>query len=74
MGPNAKMIITGDLTQIDLPKKHMSGLKQAVDLLSNIKGISKIVLNTDDVVRHELVKEIVKAYDKAQSVENTPNE
>jgi phosphate starvation-inducible protein PhoH and related proteins len=70
MGPNAKMIITGDLTQIDLPKKHQSGLFQAIGLLKGIEGIAKIELNTEDVVRHRLVKEIVKAYDKAQSVDN----
>jgi phosphate starvation-inducible protein PhoH and related proteins len=71
MGPNAKMIITGDLTQIDLPKKQQSGLQSAVALLKGIDGIAKIELNTEDVVRHRLVKEIVKAYDKAQSVDNT---
>lgn len=70
MGPNAKLIITGDLTQIDLPKKQQSGLKQAVAILKNIKGIAQIMLDTQDVVRHELVKEIIKAYDKQYSVEN----
>lgn len=70
MGPNAKMIITGDLTQIDLPKKHMSGLKQAVHILKHVKGIAQIELDTQDVVRHELVKEIIKAYDKQYNVEN----
>ncbi len=70
MGPNAKMIITGDLTQIDLPSKQKSGLKQAAAILKNIKGIAQIYLDTEDVVRHELVKEIVKAYNKVQGVEN----
>jgi phosphate starvation-inducible PhoH-like protein len=64
MGPNAKLIITGDLTQIDLPRKQQSGLGKALRLLKNIKGIAQIQLDTDDVVRHRLVKEIVHAYDK----------
>jgi phosphate starvation-inducible PhoH-like protein len=64
MGPNAKLIITGDLTQIDLPRKQQSGLGKALRLLNNIKGIASIQLDTDDVVRHRLVKEIVHAYDR----------
>jgi len=64
MGPNAKLIITGDLTQIDLPRKQQSGLGKALRLLKNIKGIAQIQLDTDDVVRHRLVKEIVHAYDR----------
>jgi phosphate starvation-inducible PhoH-like protein len=64
MGPNAKMIITGDLTQIDLPRKQQSGLSRAIRILKNIDGISFIELTTDDVVRHKLVKEIIGAYDK----------
>lgn len=64
MGPNAKMIITGDLTQVDLPKKQMSGLGRSLKILDKIKGISIIQLDTDDVVRHRLVKEIIQAYDK----------
>lgn len=64
MGPNAKLIITGDLTQVDLPRKQMSGLGKALRILDNIKGISIIQLDTDDVVRHRLVKEIIQAYDK----------
>lgn len=65
MGPNAKLIITGDLTQVDLPKKQMSGLLRALKILRNIDGISIVELDTQDVVRHKLVKEIIKAYDKA---------
>lgn len=72
MGPTAKMIITGDLSQIDLPKKQQSGLMRAVKILRNINGIGIIELNTEDVVRHKLVKEIIKAYDKeSEHVENT---
>ena len=65
MGHNAKLIITGDLTQIDLPKKQQSGLFRALKILKNIEGISIIELDTGDVVRHRLVKEIINAYEKA---------
>lgn len=64
MGPNAKVIITGDLTQIDLPKNQPSGLIKAVKILGKIKGIKIAYLTVSDVVRHKVVKEIVKAYDK----------
>lgn len=62
MGPISKMVVTGDLTQIDLPKSQKSGLKSAVEKLSKIKGISFVKLTEMDVVRHPLVKEIIKAY------------
>ena len=62
MGPTAKFIITGDVTQIDLPKKQQSGLKTAIKLLDNIEGISFVYLDGSDVVRHALVKRILKAY------------
>jgi phosphate starvation-inducible protein PhoH and related proteins len=65
MGPHAKFIVTGDLTQIDLPKKQQSGLLKAAEILNNIKGITFAYLNYEDVVRHRLVKDIIKAYDKA---------
>lgn len=64
MGPHAKVIITGDLTQIDLPPKIESGLKNAVKILHNIKGISVVYLDVQDVVRHPLVKKIITAYSK----------
>lgn len=64
LGPSAKCIITGDLSQIDLPYKQVSGLKQATRLLQNIYGITSVYLNRDDVVRHRLVKEILKAYER----------
>ena len=63
MGPNAKLIITGDLSQVDLPAKQTSGLLKATRILEKIKGISMVVLNVDDVVRHRLVKDIIKAYE-----------
>jgi phosphate starvation-inducible PhoH-like protein len=64
MGKNTKFIITGDITQIDLPEKKVSGLVKALDLLRNIKGISRIDFDSRDIVRHRLVKYIVHAYDK----------
>lgn len=64
MGPNAKFIITGDLTQIDLPKAQQSGLLRAVKILNDIDGIEFAYLSFEDVVRHKLVKDIIKAYDK----------
>jgi phosphate starvation-inducible PhoH-like protein len=69
MGPNAKLIITGDMTQVDLPKKQQSGLYKALKILKNIKGISIVELDTEDVVRHRLVKEIIKAYDRSDEFE-----
>lgn len=74
MGPNAKLIITGDLTQVDLPRKQQSGLHRALRLLRNIKGIEMIELDTDDVVRHRLVKEIVHAYDRHTDCEKDSND
>ncbi|MFT4750610.1 MAG: phosphate starvation-inducible PhoH-like protein [Neolewinella sp.] len=70
LGPSAKAIITGDLSQVDLPRNQQSGLRRAVDLLSPIKGIGTIRLTADDVVRHRLVKSIIKAYEAADEVES----
>jgi phosphate starvation-inducible PhoH-like protein len=56
------MIITGDLTQIDLPASQKSGLKDAIERLQNIKGIAIVEFNQKDIVRHHLVKRIVDAY------------
>jgi phosphate starvation-inducible protein PhoH and related proteins len=66
MGRSAKFLITGDLTQIDLPKNQPSGLIQAVKLLANIKGIDIIYLDTSDVIRHHLVTSILHAYQGKQ--------
>lgn len=66
MGMNSKFIITGDVTQIDLPRTQDSGLVQAIRLLKRIEGISIVELDESDIVRHRLVKEIVKAFDKAK--------
>ena len=64
IGASAKAIITGDVTQIDLPPKVKSGLEKSVRILANIDGIGHVVLDEEDVVRHKLVKAIIKAYDK----------
>ena len=64
MGMNTKMIITGDMTQIDLPSSQTSGLVQAMKILKGVKGISFIELNKKDIVRHKLVTRIVEAYEK----------
>ena len=64
IGPNAKAIITGDLTQVDLPRNQKSGLAKASRILKNVDGIGYIELDEEDVVRHKLVKAILKAYDK----------
>lgn len=64
LGTNAKMIVTGDITQIDLPPTAKSGLIQAMDILKGVKGIGKITFNKKDIVRHKLVQRIVEAYDK----------
>ncbi len=65
LGPTAKCIVTGDLSQIDLPFHQKSGLKRAIDLLGRLDGIATVYLDADDVVRHRLVKEIIKAYEKS---------
>ena len=74
IGANAKAIITGDITQIDLPKNMKSGLAKAERILKKIDGIGFIKLDESDVVRHRLVKLIIKAYDKAQEQEEKQEE
>jgi phosphate starvation-inducible protein PhoH and related proteins len=64
MGLNAKFVITGDVTQIDLPNRSNSGLIFAMKLLKHIEGISVIQFNKNDIVRHKLVRDIVEAYEK----------
>lgn len=66
MGCNAKFIVTGDASQIDLPHKNDSGLLRGVELVKNIKGIAVINFGTEDIVRHPLVTKIVKAFDKEE--------
>lgn len=74
IGPNAKAIITGDLSQVDLPKNQRSGLIRATRILKNIDGIGYIELDEADVVRHRLVKHIIRAYDKEQAREDALRE
>lgn len=64
MGTNTKMIITGDCSQVDLPRGVRSGLSEAIDILSSVKGIGFIRMDKKDIVRHKLVSRIVEAYDK----------
>ena len=63
LGLNSKAIITGDVTQIDLPKEINSGLISSPEILNNIKGISFVYLDKSDVVRHKLVRDIINAYE-----------
>lgn len=69
IGASAKAIITGDLTQVDLPKNQRSGLVKAIRLLKHIPGIGHLELDEEDVVRHRLVKAIIRAYDKEKEGE-----
>lgn len=73
MGMNAKFIITGDITQIDLPRKSNSGLVQALKILKGINSISTIFFDKKDIVRHRLVRDIVDAYDKHQEKSESTN-
>jgi phosphate starvation-inducible PhoH-like protein len=73
MGKNAKFLVTGDLTQIDLPNKSQSGLIYAVRILKGIEDISIIELDNRDIVRHRLVSRIIDAYDKAQEKDSSNN-
>jgi len=74
IGANAKAIITGDMTQVDLPKSQKSGLIKAVRILKNINGIAHIELDEEDVVRHRLVKAIIRAYDREKEKEDSAEE
>jgi phosphate starvation-inducible protein PhoH and related proteins len=69
IGANAKAIITGDLTQVDLPRNQRSGLEKAARILKNVDGIAHIELDEEDVVRHRLVKAIIRAYDREKQRE-----
>ncbi|MDR0394358.1 MAG: PhoH family protein, partial [Tannerella sp.] len=66
LGTNAKMIVTGDMTQIDLPPTTTSGLVQAMDILNHVPGIGRIRFEKKDIVRHKLVQRIVEAYERAK--------
>ena len=74
MGPNSKVIINGDLSQIDLPQHTRSGLKEAVKILKNVKGISFIHFTSKDVIRHKIVKDIIDAYHQFTTQQEKPEE
>ena len=74
MGRSAKFIVTGDITQIDLPPKVPSGLPQAMEVLKDVPGIEFIMLDDKDVVRHKLVTDIINAYKRRQETEETNGE
>ncbi len=73
LGLNSKAIITGDITQIDLPSKSVSGLIEAKDILKNIDGVGFVTFDKSDVVRHRLVKDIINAYEKFRNGDNVDN-
>ncbi|MDD6276657.1 MAG: PhoH family protein [Clostridia bacterium] len=68
LGFNSKMVVTGDITQIDLPDGKKSGLKQVIKILKNVEDIQTVRFNEKDVVRHKLVQDIIKAYEKFEEV------
>lgn len=70
LGPTAKCIVTGDLTQVDLPKQKTSGLINAINILEDIEGIGLVHLDQQDVIRHKLVKRIIDAYEKFRGTNN----
>ncbi len=70
LGTNSKMVVTGDVSQIDLPKKERSGLKLAINLLHDVRGIKVVEFSRVDVVRHPLVQEILRKYEKYENVRN----
>jgi phosphate starvation-inducible PhoH-like protein len=74
MGPSAKFIVTGDLTQIDLPRSSDSGLARALELLGRVKGIATVHFDEGDIIRHRLVKEIVAAFGKAAKADGPKEE
>jgi len=73
LGANSRAIITGDITQIDLPVKQISGLVQAKDILANVEGVAFAYFDKSDVVRHKLVKDIIDAYEKFNNTNNHSN-
>jgi phosphate starvation-inducible PhoH-like protein len=74
LGVNSKAIITGDITQIDLPVKQTSGLVQIQDILKSVEGVAFVYLEKKDVVRHRLVKDIINAYEIFSSKPNGGSE
>lgn len=74
LGMNAKMIVTGDITQIDLPRSTTSGLVQALKVLDDVQGIGKVEFSKKDIIRHQLVQRIVEAYEKYDNDHNEHHE
>ena len=74
MGTTAKFVITGDMSQVDLPSKQKSGLSKAIELLKDIEGIGTITMGKADVIRHRLVKAIVATFEKDEELNNNKNE
>jgi phosphate starvation-inducible PhoH-like protein len=70
LGRDARAVITGDITQVDLPDSERSGLSHARDVLSQVDGVAFVYLGREDIVRHPLVQRIVDAYDEREAVEN----
>ncbi|NDF61145.1 MAG: phosphate starvation-inducible protein PhoH, partial [Crocinitomicaceae bacterium] len=71
MGMTAKFVITGDMSQVDLPSRQRSGLSYALDVLKDVEGIGVVRLTQQDVIRHPLVKKIIDAFDKREQLEKT---
>lgn len=69
MGQTAQFVITGDMSQVDLPHRQRSGLSYALDILQDVEGIGIVRLNQNDVIRHTIVKRIIDAFDKAEAIE-----
>ncbi len=69
MGMTAKFVITGDMSQVDLPHRQRSGLSYALDVLKDVEGIGVVRLGQSDVIRHSLVKRIIDAFDKTEAAE-----
>jgi len=67
MGQNARIVVTGDITQVDLPPATRSGLADAVDRLAKVEGVATVMLDRSDIVRHPLVQAIVNAYEEDES-------
>ncbi len=74
MGMTAKFVITGDMSQVDLPRKQRSGLAYALDILNGVEGIGIVRLGQSDVIRHSLVKRIIDAFDRAEAEEKVKRE
>ncbi|MGQ3015125.1 MAG: PhoH family protein, partial [Flavobacteriales bacterium] len=67
MGQTAKFVITGDMSQVDLPRNQQSGLQEAYSILKNVKGIGMVEFDKSDVIRHKLVRKVLEAYEKIES-------